>query len=440
MTATLIYSATWAFNRRLICLVTDEAQLSVMQHQQCHEHPVSAALPLPLPLPQAELMPLVSPLSPIVSAWMERGDPATDWPVSPLPYSAYVFPRDITSMSTSCASGSEGPIGPPASLVSASSPPPPYSFPHSSWTPAAAAVTAAAITSRLHTSAAHDVIVRHRSAEARRRRRENSALRRLEQLCDAEQGEGVERLPSASAGAPGQQRRTRDRQSVLEASAVRIERLEELLNVADLTLRVSEAQVQRLSDEVSGMVQRERQTMQWLEALRPLRGSSLLDSRFASTLMDCHSGRLLDANNAFFSLTGFSPGGVLQRVLDPVLGLSDTATQLSDVPLVRSRLCRNTDMGASNGTWSQMQWVPLRPLRQYPATVRAVRELLTAHVDDALVTFRSRWVNGNAYEFQAHVWVADAEWVEEADGSRCRRPMTYATAASIDNFRRLDEE
>ena len=182
------------------------------------------------------------------------------------------------------------------------------------------------------------------------------------------------------------------------------------------------------------MVQLERQMMQWLEALRPIRGTSLLDGHFAYTLMDCQSGRRLDANNAFFSVSGFSPGGVLQRVLDPVLALSDSATPLSNAPLVRKRLCSTTDMR------QQIQWVPLRPLRQYPATVRLVRELLTARVDDVLVTFRSRFVNGQAYEFQAHVWVADAEWVEQEDGSKCRRPLTYATAVSVGCLCRIDEE
>ena len=246
-----------------------------------------------------------------------------------------------------------------------------------------------------HNSHVLQTASRHRSGEAHRRHKERAALRRLHDMCAVEGAavEGSEQLchTAAALSRPGHKRR-RHKLSVLEASAARIQRLEELLNASELSNRVSEAQLSTLNDEISGMVRRERRGMQWLDASRALHETALLDDRLSYTLLDCRTGRLLDANSAFFSLTGFTPGGALQRVLDPVLASPDTtATPLSDIPLVRANKTNPTHVSSSRGP---MQWVPLWPCRQYPGAVRLLHELRTAKRDRYRAPFRTRWLDG----------------------------------------------
>ena len=141
------------------------------------------------------------------------------------------------------------------------------------------------------------------------------------------------------------------------------------------------------------MVVRERQGMQWLDASHSLHGAGLLDDRLAVTLMDCRTGRLLDANGGFFTLTGFTPGGVLQRILDPILASLeddqlgfDSSTPTSELPLVQDK--KSSDEGGL------LRWVPLRPCRQYPRTMQLLGEIVSAQRDDCYAPFRCRFVDG----------------------------------------------
>lgn len=190
------------------------------------------------------------------------------------------------------------------------------------------------------------------------------------------------------------------------------------------------------------MVARERQVKRWLGASRSLSGAGLLNERFAYLLMDCRSGRLLDANGLFFDVTGFTPCGVLQRVLDPVLAsLNAVATPLSDIPLIKEECCDGVNEGGDcSVSRRQARWKPLRPLRQYPATVSLMEQLLTGHCDSGAAMFRCRWADGCGYEMQSNVWVVDAEWVVEADGRRWRRPLTFVAAAPVDGYCLVDEQ
>ena len=268
---------------------------------------------------------------------------------------------------------------------------------------------------------------------------------------------------------------------MLEASAARIERLERLLLMSELANRMSEVQTQRVSEELNAVLEREHRGMQWLDGCRTLRGAGNLDSRFACTLLDCQTGQLLDANAAFFNITRFTPGGVLQRKLDGVPQEPDgqqlrhhNGKATLEFPLVRAK--RESDDGCS-GASGLTRWVPLQPVRQYPRTMRLLEEMVKGQVDQFHAPYRCRWLDGQphpsphvshstsehsctasalshafmvwlccyccsgyAYEIQAFVWVADVEWVEEADGSRWKRPLNFGCAASIDDTCRVDEE
>ena len=119
----------------------------------------------------------------------------------------------------------------------------------------------------------------------------------LEELCQGK-GEQLSSTAGSSRGRDARQKRKRRKLTVLEASAARIERLERLLNADELANGMAEAQVAAMSAEITGIIQRERPGMQWLDSSRALHGSSLLDLRFGYTLLDVATGRLLDATPA----------------------------------------------------------------------------------------------------------------------------------------------
>ena len=210
----------------------------------------------------------------------------------------------------------------------------------------------------------------------------------------------------------------------------RIERLERLLTRA-------QAQVQSASEEVSGIVARERRNLQWLDSSRALNSSSPMDSRFARALRDCRTGCVLDANGLFFDVTGFTPGSLLQRRMDPYFASPQNAPL--DVPLVHSNCQVHSDSGGGSSP-RKVQWVPTQRCRQYPATERLLEELLAGQLEHFRAPLRCRWADGHTYEIKAHVWVTEAEWAEEADGSRWRRPSKFMCAAAIDEYCMVEED
>ncbi len=110
-------------------------------------------------------------------------------------------------------------------------------------------------------------VLEHRRCDGARRRRERAALERLEELSMEKRHSAAKQAnPSAdslSTAAATRPKRKRYKLSVLEASAARIEWLERLLEEAG-------RDKQLLCAEVSGMVTRERQSLQWQETHRAL--------------------------------------------------------------------------------------------------------------------------------------------------------------------------
>ena len=390
---------------------------------------------------QAEPVPFAFPLSPLSdAAWFHHNDISSTWPVSPLMdpnnFLSLVdcFPLSPSSVAASDSSAAAAESNSPSPSSTAPSLPLQSPIPSSVLEAAPDALAAQPEFASAATTVEH--LRQHRSAEALRRSREKAIVRRLHDLSGTTAGED-EQLSTAtpSLAKRCRQKRKRAKLSVLEACAARIERLEELLNASELANRMSEAQLRQMSENIDGLVRRERQSMQWMTNSISLRGSGPLDHRFAYTLMDCRTGRLIDANSVFFTISGYTPSNILQRVLDPVLASpTTTATPVHDLPLVRAK--RNS----SDGSTPAEQWVPLRPLRQYPGTVQLLQELLTGRRDSYRAPFRSRWLDGNAYETYPTVWLVDVEWVEQADGSKRKRPLTFMCAAPVDDYCKIDED
>ena len=379
------------------------------------------------------------PLSPLVAAWLEHADLSTSWALSPLPDSAFSSPSGCPSPSASSAAVSD---------VSTAAAEPSSSKPHAA---PASSLWISSASSAVHAKVERPVappvsctlpatVEQHRRADAQRRHRERAVLRRLEELSGG--GEGGQ--STAGGGSTARQKRKRhERQklAVLEASALHIERLERLLNASELANRMTEAQVHVLGDEIHGMIARERAGMQWLDGSSSLRRAGMLGNRFGSTLIDCRSGRLLDANSAFFAMTGFTPSGVLQRKLDnmPLPADEQSAdssdTPAHDRPLVKAKRDHRTDRSSTT------HWIPLQPCRQYPRTITLLNELLSAQRDSFRAPFRCRWLDGHAYEIHGMFWVVDVEYEQQPDGSKSRpRPLTFGCAASIDDYCGVEEE
>ena len=271
--------------------------------------------------------------------------------------------------------------------------------------------------------------------------KEIAAVTRLEQLCTGRQGGEV----AAAALTAQRRKRKRTRQyklAVLEASAAHIERLERLLGEAEQAKCVSESRARMLSEEVGGLLEHERQSLQWQDASRALHSSGLLCDRFATNLFCCRSGRLLDASSSFFTMTGFTPGGILHQVFTPLFDQSgDPHSDPPSYPLVRARRGGACDGGASCGESESTEWEPLRPLKQYPLTLRLLNEFFTGQRTTFRSSFRGRFADGYTYELlQKSFWIVDWEWTHEADGSRWRRPLTFATASALDEYFKVDDE
>ena len=382
----------------------------------------------------------ILPFSPSVSEWLERAqaDSVSSWALPPLTLPERPFASlgcaGQYRMQASTEVDPPSPPSPPASISSS----------QSDVADSASLVSSAAASSIVPasstTSASHSTsYLDHRRVDLQRRQRERVALRRLDELL-ASEGDGVDEPPSAdgdSAGASGKgnKRRRRQKLCVLDASAARIQRLERQLSMARQDVRL-------LTQEVNNMTAREQLCVQWMDASRALHGGVLLHDRMVNFLLDCRSGRLLDASSSFFDFTGFTPGGVLQRVLNRLDATSSTGASWQipecEYPLVRARRCGMS--GAEQPDEDEpTEWVAMPSCRQYPHTLRLIDEFHSGKRDNFRAQVRVRWASGDMYEVQLTSWVADWEYVEEADGRRWQRPVTCVSAYSMDNHVYVDE-
>ena len=182
--------------------------------------------------------------------------------------------------------------------------------------------------------------------DAQQRRREKLAFDSLERLA-AETGDcGTATAANidsdASCALIAQQQRERDKVSA-RCSAARIARLERLLSQA---VRSNET----LSAEISWLFARERQSAQLLDASRALDSAGLLSDRLVSVQLEAHTGRLLYANAIFFAVTGFTPGGVLRRVMSCIDPSSLTGVRRPHQAGLEAPLVRAPPGRANSGT------------------------------------------------------------------------------------------
>ena len=281
--------------------------------------------------------------------------------------------------------------------------------------------------------------VEHRRSDAQRRLRERSAIERLDVLTssgeEAAQRQTASALSAsvASSARAKRKRDKRDKLTVLEACAARIERLERMLDEAQQDNAA-------LSAELGVVVGRERQSAQWLDSSRSLDSAGLLSDRFISTQFDARSGRLLYANATFYNITGFTPSDVLYRLMNRVdpsspsgPGAQQADPQSPFVPLFRERRGR-----AGGGESEPMERVPRRYCRQYPRTMQLFDDLFAGKRAAFSVVIRCLLATGRIYECKYDTWLVAAEWTEEADGRRWRRPATYAHMASVDDIVEVD--
>ena len=357
---------------------------------------------------QAE--PLVLLLSPPAAAWLQHAPTSLNapWPLPPFaPLNTQAQSAPLSSTITTDADTVTAELGSAAfqpsilpRFFSPSSqpfalPPALHSQPNSPSQALASPHVAAAASSdpqpRVFTP--DELIAQHRRSDAARRHREKAAVRRLEVLAAGpEHDDGTACSPGAS-----QRQQKRHKLSVLEASAARIEQLERLLSEAG---RAN----QRLSNEVSDVVNRERDSLRYADASLALHSVALVSERLVRALLDCRSDRLLDASSAFFHFTGFTPGGVLQRVLC----CSDPSTRdghrkrlpASEYPLVRAR------HSTSSGHNETVEWIPLQASPQYSRTRQLLHELLAGERETIHVPFRTRWASRQLT--YAHTLLRDA--------------------------------
>ena len=286
-----------------------------------------------------------------------------------------------------------------------------------------------------HSSSRHAVPVLelHRRANAQRRQRESEALRRLEELSE---DQAYDPLASSSSSTrhKRQKRSSRNKLSVLQASAERIQQLERMLFVAEQQKRAADAATRRVNTELSAVLQNERHGLQWLDSTRSLHSSTLLDDRFSLLLVEWRTGKALHANSRFYAVTGFTPSGILQRSFAPPPGCR-LAPQDCEPPLVRQRKRSVRTIDAAE----QWEWVPRPKVSQYPSSLLEIKSVMLGERASCYVPTRSRCLDAT-YEVQTHVWMVDSEFAQEEDGRKWRRPLTYMLATTVDEYRRLDED
>ena len=381
---------------------------------------------------------LFLPFSPSVTAWLDSNevDSSLSWALPPL----VLADRPSSSLAIhlpydECVAHSVDPPSPPSPPASISSSQSDLADTVSQLSCDASSTRPAAASSNAgHSSSYLD----HRRVDLQRRQREKVALLRLDELLAGGATDESLAADGGSAEVSGKAKRRKRRQklSVLDASAARIQRLERQLRMAKQDNRM-------LSEEISTMAARERLCVQWMDASKSLHSGGLIHDRLVRTLIDCGSGRLLHANGAFFDFTGFTPGGALQRVMNRIDPRTSTGERQqlpdSEYPLVRARRSRTNDDGQS-GEAESTEWTPQQACKQYPRSVRLMQELMSGQRDDFKAPFRCRWADGCVYEFNGNFWVADWEWVREADGSRSRRPVRFCISAFWGDWFQVDED
>jgi hypothetical protein len=171
---------------------------------------------------------------------------------------------------------------------------------------------------------------------------------------------------------------------------------------------------------------------------RSLVTSSLLHSQISLLLLDIVSGICLDANQQFFSISGWSREEIVGRIVaepyEAMMGCNGGRTadrrlldNTSNRPLARQK--------GEDG----VRWAPSRPVAQYPRTIALVRELCEGKRSSFTCVWRCRSAEGVLSELESIVWVCQSERVVEADGRTWDRPVSSIAASGFSQRIQMDE-
>ena len=226
--------------------------------------------------------------------------------------------------------------------------------------------------------------LRHRHADVLRRRREASAVERLQLLTEQRpqvEEEKKEEVEVVQEGRPGK-RKQRDRAGVLHDAADELQRLREQLAEA----RAREEAQRRRVEQLRAM-----SSLCRMDSRRALHGVALLRSRMCLVMLS-QSGVLLDVSERVVELTGWQRS----RLQGSTIGRHDSPPQAEHAcPL-----------------WVQVTQQPhaapsLRFLPQYPASKEQLRRLTSGTAHRVEMAFRMWKASGQPFEVACTAWQVD---------------------------------
>jgi hypothetical protein len=285
--------------------------------------------------------------------------------------------------------------------------------------------------------------MKHREIDAQRRQRESAVVSRLHHL-NAWKVEG---------GDDGEEEfdEKKDKVSILEQSAAKLAELQDLVTHLSRTCTLQQENITKLSlhlREVGTQLQLEageddpssssssssvlshlpRRTAEFLTSFdrsHALYRSCILSASMCIFLVSVETGRLLEANEVMYAMTGWRPEEIIDRVITAPYD-KFTAHHPPDEPILQNPL-RPLVLGPSG------QLVPARTFSQYPRSKALMKELLTGKQQSITCTWRTQLRDGHIYEVQSMSWVGRREKITNSAGEVELRPMHLVFATSPGN-------
>ena len=352
--------------------------------------------------------------------------------------------------------------------------------PSSSAAPSRAAVPAPKRQRRSALSAAERAAIKklkHREIDAQRRQRESAAIARLQQLMSSKSGGTTVEVEVASSASgerdeegEGEEER-KDKVSVLEDSARRMQQLQELVDRLSDTCSNQAADIQKLTLHLHDVGSSGRRGGRLLDdgeldaAVPPLSNCddwsdsvvSLLPASTARSLMHADrqhalytstflsasiclfvvsvsTGAILEANSLLYESTGWRPPHIINRVLTvpwDVLMSSQPAHPGRHREVDSQRVLVDSPDGDG-------RLVPARAQPQYGRSKEQMQALYSGRTSNISAVWRTQLKNGGIYEVRSSTWVGSRERVPDGRGGFTQRPLHVVMATSLDEAIRLE--
>ena len=315
---------------------------------------------------------------------------------------------------------------------------------------------------------------KHREIDANRIQREKAAVRRLTQLTDAQQQQQTrddkieDDEEEAEEGGGGGSSRSRDKVTVLEDSARKIDELQRLVsrltdacNAQQANNRTLVLQLQMAvrqppalpsstlssSSSTSSLPSSASSASSHPLSLLPpavsqqldahigsasLRSSWFVSSSVAIAVIRCSTGCVLDVNDRLLHESGWQRSHIIGRMMCPPYDYIVEPTAYSE----KSFQDLSTQRILVDGPDGRL--VPARTQRQYERSKILIQELYRGQKQSIFCVFRYQMKDGHVYEVKSAVWTTS--WAEEqcADGVVRRRPestfmvCSYADAVRVE--------